>query len=191
MLLMFRSLRLWLGLWLGLLSRCFRSHRGLLLENLALRQQLVVFKRKRAKPRLSFLDKLFWMLARHSWPAWKRSLMVVTPETVARWHSAGFRMYWSLISKVRKQVGRKRIPKQVRDLIYRMVAENPEWGCSSHSWRAPHAWLRCFGANYLPLDETRAQRSRVGATLAVISSQPSRSHRRHGLLYRTHRHFQA
>src|ERR1700730_4722327 len=63
-------------------------------------------------------------------------------------------------------------------------------GGSSHSWRAPHAWLRCFGANRLPLDEMRAPRSRVGATLAVISSQPSRSHRRHGLLYRTHRHFQ-
>src|ERR1700730_5137918 len=110
------------------LLRCFRSHRGLLLENLALRQQLIVFKRKRAKPRLSFLDKLFWVLARRFWPAWKRSLIVVTPETVARWHRAGFRMYWSLISKVRKQVGRKRISKEVRDLIYRMVAENPERG---------------------------------------------------------------
>jgi putative transposase len=122
--LMFRSLRLWLGL----LPHCFRSHRGLLLENLALRQQLIVFKRKRAKPRLSFLDKLFWVLARRFWPAWKRSLIVVTPETVGRWHRAGFPMYWSLISKVRKQVGRKRISKEVRDLIYRMVAENPEWG---------------------------------------------------------------
>src|ERR1700737_3012555 len=85
--LMFRSLRLWLGL----LPHCFRSHRGLLLENLALRQQLIVFKRKRAKPRLSFLDKLFWVLARRFWPAWKRSLIVVTPETLARWHRAGFR----------------------------------------------------------------------------------------------------
>ncbi len=54
--------------------------------------------------------------------------MVVTPETVARWHRAGFSMYWSLISKVRKQVGRKRISKEVRDLIYRLVAENPTWG---------------------------------------------------------------
>jgi hypothetical protein len=66
MLLMFRSFQLWLGL----LSRCFHSHRGLLLENLALRQQLIVLKRKRAKPRLSFLDKLFWVLARRFWPAW-------------------------------------------------------------------------------------------------------------------------
>ena len=150
MLLMFRSLRLWLGL----LSRCFRSHRGLLLENLALRQQLIVFKRKRAKPRLSFLDKLFWVLARRFWPAWKRSLIVVTPETVARWHRAGFRMYWSLISKVRKQVGRKRISKEVRDLIYRMVAENPEWGAPrihgellmlgfDVSERTVSRWMKC------------------------------------------------
>ena len=77
MLLLFRSLRLWLGLWLGLLSRCFRSHRGLHLENLAPRQQLIVFKRKRAKPRLSFLDKLFWVLARRVWPAWKHSLLLL------------------------------------------------------------------------------------------------------------------
>src|SRR6202048_3224173 len=88
------------------LLRCFRSHRGLLLENLALRQQLIVFKRKRAKPRLSFLDKLFWVLARRFWPAWKRSLIVVTPETPWRAGTVpGFHLYWSLISKVRKQVG--------------------------------------------------------------------------------------
>src|ERR1700730_14109967 len=97
-------------------------------KNLALRQQLIVFKRKSAKHRLSFLDKLFWVLARRVWPAWKPSLSLITPETVARWHRAGFRVYWSLISKVRKQVGRKRIAKGVRDLIYRMVAENPAWG---------------------------------------------------------------
>jgi len=50
-----------------------------------------VFKRKRAKPRLSFLDKLFWVLARRFWAAWKHSLIVVTPETGARWHRAGIR----------------------------------------------------------------------------------------------------
>ena len=113
----------------------------------------------------------------------------VTPETVARWHRAGFRMYWSLISKVRKQVGRKRISKEVRDLIYRM-AENPEWG-------APriHGELLMlgFGVSERTISRwmKRAPRDpESGATLAVISSQPSRSHRRHGLLYRTQRHFQ-
>jgi putative transposase len=51
-----------------------------------------------------------------------------TPETVVRWHRAGFRLYWTLISKVRSRVGRKRVPKEVRDLIFRMVAENRTGG---------------------------------------------------------------
>jgi putative transposase len=53
---------------------------------------------------------------------------VVTPETVVGWHRAGFRMYWSMISKIRKQAGRRRISREVRDLIFRMRAENPTWG---------------------------------------------------------------
>jgi putative transposase len=115
-------------LWFGLLARSLRSRRRLLLENLALRQQLTVLKRKHPKPKLRAVDKLFWVLARHFWSAWKQSLIVVTPETVIRWHRTGFRMYWSMISKVRKQVGRKRLSGEVRKLIFRMVAENPTWG---------------------------------------------------------------
>jgi hypothetical protein len=121
---MFRFFRLWLGL----LARCFRSHRTLLLENLALRQQLAVLKRRHPRPRLCPVDKLFWVLARRFWSDWKKSLVVVTPETVVRWHRSGFRLYWTLISKVKNQVGRKRLSKEVRDLIFRMVGENPTWG---------------------------------------------------------------
>jgi transposase InsO family protein len=50
-------------LWFGLLVRVFRSRRSLLLENLALRQQLTVLKRKHPKPKLRVLDKLFWVIA--------------------------------------------------------------------------------------------------------------------------------
>src|ERR1700746_1076843 len=50
-------------LWFGLLARCFRSRHTLLLENLALRQQLTVLKRKHRRPNVSRLDKLFWVLA--------------------------------------------------------------------------------------------------------------------------------
>jgi serine/threonine protein kinase len=49
---------------LGSLSRCFHSRHSLLLENLALRQQLAVLKRRHPRPKLSPLDKLFWVLAR-------------------------------------------------------------------------------------------------------------------------------
>jgi transposase InsO family protein len=115
-------------LWFGLLDRSLRSRRRLLIENLALRQQLTVLKRKHPKPRLGIVDKLFWVLASRFWSDWKKSLLVVTPETVVRWHRAGFRLYWSFISKLRKQVGRKRLSKEVRELIFRMVAENPTWG---------------------------------------------------------------
>ena len=96
-----------LWLWWGLLIQCFRSHRKLLLENLALRQQLTVFKRKHPKPKLAPIDKFFWVLARRFWSRWKQALIVVTSETVVRWHRAGFHLYWKLISKVRNRVGRK------------------------------------------------------------------------------------
>ncbi len=112
----------------GAILRLFRTRRSLLLENLALRQQLAVLKRKHPRPKLAAFDKLFWTAASRSWSQWKRALIVVTPETVARWHRAGFRLYWRLISKVRKPVGRRQTPREVRQLIFRMVVENPTWG---------------------------------------------------------------
>ena len=57
--------------------------------------------------------------------------MIVSPETVVRWHRSGFAMYWRAISRGRRIVGRRRTSKEVRDLIFRMVAENSTWGCAS------------------------------------------------------------
>jgi putative transposase len=116
------------GLLAGAMFRLFRSRSHLLLEKLALRQQFATLKRKRPRPRLVVFDKLFWVLARRFWFGWKQALIVVTPETVAQWHRAGFHLYWKLISTVRKAVGRRQTPKEVRELIFRMVAENPTWG---------------------------------------------------------------
>ena len=66
--------------------------------------------------------------------------MVVSPDTVVRWHRAGFRLYWGFISRVRKRVGRRPVTKDIRELIFRMVAENP-------TWRAPriHGELLMLG----------------------------------------------
>src|SRR5271166_1962706 len=109
------------GLCFVTLSHLFRGRRTLLLENLALRQQLVALKRRHPRPSLSLFDKFFWVITRWVWSGWKQALIVVTPETVTRWHRAGFRMYWRLISRVRTQVGRRRTPKEVWELIFRMV----------------------------------------------------------------------
>jgi hypothetical protein len=79
-----------IGLCFGTLVRLLRAPRSLLLENLALRQQLAVLKRRHPRPRLDLLDKLFWVTVRRFWSGWQQSLIVVTPETVVRWHRAGF-----------------------------------------------------------------------------------------------------
>jgi putative transposase len=116
------------GLFWTVIVGFFRARRSLLLENLVLRQQLAVFKRKHPRPRLGVLDKLVWVLARRFWSGWKQALVIVTPETVVRWHRAGFPMYWKLISKVKKPIGRRQTPQEVRQFIFRMVGENPTWG---------------------------------------------------------------
>ena len=70
------------------------------------------------------LDKLSWVSARRFWSAWKSSFLIVTLETVVRWHRAGFREYWSLISRGKERVGRKKISLEIRDLIFQMVTDN-------------------------------------------------------------------
>ena len=68
-----------IGLCFGTLVRILRARRSLLLENLALRQQLAVLKRRHPRPRLDLLDKLFWVAIRRFWSGWQRSLIAVTP----------------------------------------------------------------------------------------------------------------
>jgi len=117
-----------IGVIFALILRLFRTHRSLLLENLALRQQLVVLKRRHPRPRLATFDKFFWVLVQGFWSDWKQALIIVNPETVVRWHRSGFALYWRALSRARRVFGRKRISKEIRDLIFRMVAENPTWG---------------------------------------------------------------
>jgi transposase InsO family protein len=119
-----RSLRLLFAL----LVQPVRSRHYLLLENLALRQQLAVLKQRHPQPRFAAPDKLFWVILRRLWPGWKRALILVQPETVVRWHRAGFKLYWTWLSRHRNRLGRKCVSKELRELIFRMVAENPTWG---------------------------------------------------------------
>ena len=118
----------WLKLLFDLLVRLSCSRRDLLLENLALRQQLAVLKQKHLKPRFAAADKMLWVILRQLWPDWKQALVLVQPETIIRWHRAGFRLYWTWRSRHRNRVGRKCVRKELRQLIFRMVADNPTWG---------------------------------------------------------------
>src|SRR5215468_12231010 len=89
------------------------------LEVAALRQQLVVFKRKQPRPRLCYLDRAFWVALRRLWPGWAEALIVVKPDTVVSWHRAGFRLYWRFLS--RRRLGRPRITSDLRGLIRRIA----------------------------------------------------------------------
>ena len=71
-----------------------RSRSDIALEVLALRQQVAVLKRKRPRPILNRLDRLFWTSLRRYWPRWAEVLVIVKPATVVGWHRASFRFYW-------------------------------------------------------------------------------------------------
>ena len=99
----------------------------LVMENLALRQQLLVLSRSTKRPRLRHRDRLFWVTLSHLWRDWRSILTIVKPETVIKWHRQGFKCYWRWKSRSRR-VGRPRIEREIRDLIKRLSRENRTWG---------------------------------------------------------------
>ena len=113
---------LW-SLFLGL----FRSRASLEAEILMLRQQIIVLRRTAPK-RLSFngFDRLIFVGLHRLFPDLREALAVVKPETVIRWHRAGFRAYWRWRSRPRR--GRRTVPLEIRRLIREMSLANPLWG---------------------------------------------------------------
>ena len=96
-------------------------------ENLALRQQVAVFKQSVKRPKLRPRDRLFWVLLSRFWPNWRSALAIVQPDTVIRWQRKGFKLYWKWKSR-RGKPGRPPIESKICDLIRRMSRENPTWG---------------------------------------------------------------
>jgi putative transposase len=99
----------------------------LIIENLALRQQLATYRSSGKRPKLKPRDRLFWVLLRRFWSGWRSVLVIVQPETVVRWHRLGFRLYWRWKSAWGKR-GRPKVARELRDLIRRMSRENVTWG---------------------------------------------------------------
>lgn len=100
--------------------------RALVLENLALRQQLTVLARAGKRPKLARGDWAFWVLLSRRWQAWRELCLLVKPATVIRWHRAGFRLFWTW--KSRRLGGRPQVAPRHRALIRQMARENPLWG---------------------------------------------------------------
>src|SRR5438270_4222564 len=113
-------------IWCALIG-LFRSRASLEAEILLLRHQLNVLRRKSPK-RMAFtgLDRLVFARLYDVAPGVLDALKIVRPETVIRWHRAGFRAYWCW--KSRPRGGRPKTPLDIRHLIRKMRLANPLWG---------------------------------------------------------------
>jgi putative transposase len=84
---------------IGAFRSAFRPRASLVAENLALRQQLAVLRRKTKRPQLAPLDRAFWVVLSRIWSRWAETLTIVKPETVIGWHRRGFARLWALTSE--------------------------------------------------------------------------------------------
>ncbi len=116
-----------LCLFLALLVSPFKSKIRLEAENAVLRHQLNVLRRKvQGRVRLTNNDRWFLIQLYRWFPSILQVLTIVQPETLVRWHHAGFRCYWRW--KSRPRGGRPQIETNLRALIRQMSIENPLWG---------------------------------------------------------------
>ena len=112
---------------LRLLASPFKSASRLEAENAALRHQLIVLRRKvRGRVQFTDSDRLFFIQLYRWFPSILESITIIRPETLVRWHRAGFRRYWRW--KSRSRGGRPQIGSDLRALIRRMSVENVLWG---------------------------------------------------------------
>src|SRR5271163_3795092 len=112
---------------LAVLASPFKSKLRLEAENAVLRHQLIVLRRRlQGRVRLANHDRWFLIQLYRWFPSILKVLTIIRPETLVRWHRAGFRSYWRW--KSRSLGGRPQIESDLRALIRRMSVENSLWG---------------------------------------------------------------
>jgi transposase InsO family protein len=112
---------------LAALASPFKSKSRLEAENAVLRHQLIVLRRKlKGRARLTNNDRWFLVQMYRWFPSILTVVTIVQPETLVRWHRAGFRRYWRW--KSRRRGGRPPIEAELRALIRQMSRENLLWG---------------------------------------------------------------
>src|SRR5438128_10725629 len=112
---------------LGVLASLFRSRAKLEAEILVLRQQINVLRRRASKrPHLNNTDRFLFVWLYRWFPSVLGAIAIVRPETIVRWHRAGFLAYWRWRS--RNRVGRPKVSIELRTLIGEMSRANRFWG---------------------------------------------------------------
>ncbi len=103
-----------------------RTRAQLVAENAFLRQQLLVLRRSVKRPLVTPADRALLVLLAGRVRAWRQALLLVQPDTLLRWHRAGFRALWR--RKSRPGPGRPPLEAETVALIRRMADDNPLWG---------------------------------------------------------------
>jgi transposase InsO family protein len=116
-----------LSLFVHILVSPFKTQARLEAEIVVLRHQLNVLRRQApSKPRLTVADRLLFVWLYRVFPSILSAVTIIKPDTLIRWHRAGFRLYWRW--KSRSRGGRPKVSMEIRSLIRRMSVENPLWG---------------------------------------------------------------
>jgi putative transposase len=103
------------------------SRRELVLENMLLRQQLIVLKRQVKRPALTWRDRTLFVLLASRLRTWKQALVIVQPDTRLRWHRDLLRWVWRRKSRPRRR-GKPPLTDDIVLLINQMAKENRTWG---------------------------------------------------------------
>ncbi len=114
------------SLLLGTVGDLTRSRSELIAENAFPRQQGIVLKRQNARPRLTRRDRALLVLLASTVRGWKDALLLIKPDTLLKWHRAGFRLFWRHQSK--GKVRTPRVSPETIALINEMAVNNRLWG---------------------------------------------------------------
>jgi putative transposase len=109
--------------WMVLLARSEAAKDA---EILVLRHQLTVLRRQVGRPRLSWADRAVISILARRLPRARRARMLVTPETILRWHRRLATRRWTTTAD--RRPGRPPVPTGLRTLVLRLATENPTWG---------------------------------------------------------------
>jgi transposase InsO family protein len=142
----------------GALLAAVRPRASLVIENLALRQQLAILRRATPRPRLRPVDRAFWVVLSRTWSRWAEVLAIVKPATVIAWHRRGFARFWA---KKSRRIGRPPLAAEIVALIERMARENPTWSrrrIASELAKLGHGVDKDTVAKYMPKPSPRPGR---------------------------------
>src|SRR5215469_14918963 len=169
----------------------FQSRTDIAVEVLALRQQVAVLKRKRPKPPLCPLDRLFWTVLRTTWSRWKDALGIVKPETVVGWHRAGFRWYWRWNATWKRRIGAGVVSPAWNDGVDAGLVTSHGSPCAEHTFPARNDGSRSDGSAGAGRDAAGWDhpRSSTGGSIMTVTAHEkvNASHlKRNAYLYLIH-----